>query len=35
MRDVYALVKKHIEGGEPVDGKTQLLFDEPQSAAQD
>ncbi len=29
VRDVYALVKRHIEGGEPVDGKTQLLFDEP------
>lgn len=29
VRDVYALVKQHIEGDEPVDGKTQLLFDEP------
>lgn len=31
VRDVYALVKGHIEGGEPVDGKTQLLFDEPEA----
>lgn len=30
VRDVYALVKRHIEGGEPVDGKTQVLFDEPE-----
>lgn len=29
VRDVHALVKRHIEGGEAVDGKTQLLFDEP------
>ncbi len=29
VRDVYALVKRHLEGGEPVDGKAQLLFDEP------
>jgi hypothetical protein len=29
VRDVYALVKRHVAGGEPVDGKTQLLFDEP------
>lgn len=28
VRNVFALVKRHIEGGEPVDGKTQLLFDE-------
>jgi len=28
VRDVYALVKRHIEGEEPVDGKSQLLFDE-------
>lgn len=33
VRDVYALVKRHIEGGEPVDGKTQLLFDEPERDA--
>ena len=26
---VHELVKRHIEGGEAVDGKTQLLFDEP------
>lgn len=30
VREVYALVKRHIEGGEPVDGKTQLLFDAPE-----
>jgi len=30
VREVHALVKRHIEGGEPVDGKTQLLFDEPE-----
>lgn len=29
VRDVYALVKRHIDGSELVDGKTQLLFDEP------
>ncbi|MBY3090184.1 DGQHR domain-containing protein [Rhizobium laguerreae] len=29
VRDVYALVMRHIAGGEPVDGKVQLLFDEP------
>ena len=29
VRDVHALVKRHIEGGELVDGKAQLLFDEP------
>lgn len=30
VRDVHALVKRHIQGGERVDGKTQLLFDEPE-----
>ena len=30
VRAVHELVKRHIEGGEPVDGKTQLLFDEPE-----
>ncbi|MGN7126741.1 DGQHR domain-containing protein [Methylorubrum thiocyanatum] len=29
VRSVHALVKRHIEGGETVDGKTQMLFDEP------
>lgn len=29
VRDVHGLVKRHIEGGEAVDGKTRLLFDEP------
>lgn len=30
VRRVHELVKLHIEGGEQVDGKKQLLFDEPQ-----
>lgn len=33
VRAVHALVKKHIEVGEAVDGKTQLLFDEPSGAS--
>lgn len=33
VRRVHELVRKHILGGEPVDGKRQLLFDEPRSTS--
>jgi DGQHR domain-containing protein len=33
VRRVHELVRKHILGGERVDGKRQLLFDEPQGTA--
>jgi DNA sulfur modification protein DndB len=35
VRNVYALVKRHVEDGEPVDGKSQLLFDEPTDQQRD
>ena len=35
VRRVHELVRKHILGGELVDGKKQILFDDVQAPSQD